>query len=432
MLVAHIVYQDQHVDLGDTCTLGRQRCNDVAVLDPKASREHCRIEQRGQQFVLVDLGSANGTQLNGERIQGEQPLQHADRIGIGRVQISFFSTDPDIVSRIETTGWNQDALRGRLLGPNRLQRLLAQGTISSIYQACQLDLDRTVAIRIFHPELIASGVLSGDDIAATTRTAGKVVDPGIAAIHEYGEADQLLWYSMEFVEGETLASLLMREGRFSLPAALALVQRLARSLGKAHDQGVCHHGLSPETIMITRDGRVKILELGIAPLLHRQKHLLRLHGNRHYLAPEQLRGEATGPAVDAYALGCVLFHLLTGRPPFDGQDDVAKAHLTRPPPRLRLFAKELPPMVDDFLGKLLGKDPEQRFSSMSQLSRDLRYLRHGDRASRESTEISIQIETLPVPTVSHRRLIIACTVLLILAALVAVWWVWQHPESLDV
>ncbi|MFW5846480.1 MAG: protein kinase domain-containing protein, partial [Planctomycetota bacterium] len=389
--------------LAGSCVLGRNPDCDVVLMDGKASREHCRLVQEDERWFVEDLGSANGTRLNGTRIEERRELHHGDRIGVSTVVIAFIDPGPGHSAVLDLADWDRGSLVGRLIGGYRIQEVLGSGTLATVFRARQLNLDRTVALKIFHPTLLAENPDIGHEIARHTRQAGRVTDPGIAAIHECGTDDGLLWYSMEFVDGDQVSALLDRDERLEWDLATVITERVARALSKAHAQGLVHQGITPKNVMLSSNGHVKLLELALAPLLHQQQHRFKAERSQHHIAPEQLQGQDPVPASDCYALGCLLFHLATGRPPYAGAEDVAAAHIEAPIPRLRRLCDSCPEDLDRLVTALLDKDPERRLGDATELADQLRAIRHSHAGSDDTRRKDSDIQqTERLAQVEHR------------------------------
>jgi serine/threonine protein kinase len=189
--------------------------------------------------------------------------------------------------------------------------------------------------------------------------------PKALAIREDGRPPYLV---MEYVQGELLSDVLRRRGRLPWDEAVALLRQLLDALAYIHAQGVCHRDLKPENLLVTPDGRLQIIDFGIALLDGRPRVTWRgfsgLAGTPQYMAPEQIRGERGGPQSDVYAAGAILYEMLTGRPPFTGDNPLAVMHQALhadPVPVSRLVP--VPPGADAVLARALCRDKAQRFPS---------------------------------------------------------------------
>jgi serine/threonine-protein kinase len=267
------------------------------------------------------------------------------------------------------------------IGVYRVLGTIGEGGMGTVYVGEHVLLGRKAAIKVLLPSLSAN-----EDIVARffneARAVTQIADPGIVQVFDFGHHPEVgAFIVMELLEGEPLDRRLKRVGRLGLIECLRLVRLIATSLGAAHAKGIIHRDLKPENIFIVGDlaipggERAKILDFGIAKLSADEpgKHRTRtdvLMGTPAYMSPEQCRGGAgIDHRSDIYTLGCVMFAMLTGRPPFDGggAGDLIAAHLREPPPLASSLVPGLPAAIDQLLGGCLGKSPEDRFPSMAEL-----------------------------------------------------------------
>jgi serine/threonine-protein kinase len=275
-------------------------------------------------------------------------------------------------------------VQGRTVGSYRVTELLGEGGMGAVYRAVHLTLGRKAAVKVLLEELSHN-----KDVVARffneARAATAIDHPGIVSVFDFGYADDGCAYIiMEYLEGESLGDRRRREGRLPVEQVLTLGRQVAGALGAAHKQGIVHRDLKPDNIMVVPDPdvlggeRAKILDFGIAKLLDRESDTLpgvqtksgRIMGTPAYMAPEQCRGAGKVDArADIYALGCVLYALVCGQPPFvfEGTGDLIAAHLNLPPPAPRLWVPDLPQAVEDVLLRLLAKRPEDRYATMAEV-----------------------------------------------------------------
>src|SRR3954452_21018904 len=238
--------------------------------------------------------------------------------------------------------------------------------MGQLWRAKDVVLDRPVAVKVL------SGALTKDPEFLTrfryeARHAALVGDPGIAAVHDYGEAtgsdgERIAYLVMELVEGETLSALIQRRGGLDLPQTLDVVRQTASALAAAHAAGVVHRDVKPANVLVRPDGVVKLADFGIAwsaanvPLTR----TARMMGSVHYVAPERVEGARATPASDVYSLGVIAHECLTGRRPFDGDNSAATAlrHLNETPPAL---PAHLPRDVRGLVERAMSRDPADRF-----------------------------------------------------------------------
>ena len=210
--------------------------------------------------------------------------------------------------------------------------------MGEVYRADDLKLEQPVALK-FLPE-----PAEGDDemrarLIEEVKIARQITHPNVCRVYDVGEMDSHLFFSMEFIEGEDLASLLRRIGRPTQDKALEIARQLAQGLAAAHDRGVLHCDLKPANLMIDSEGQLRITDFGIARVAGRAYDKGR-HGTPAYMAPEQLAARAASPATDVYAMGLVMYELFTGSRAFEAESVAELARLHReespaPPSRVR-------------------------------------------------------------------------------------------------
>ncbi len=288
---------------------------------------------------------------------------------------------------------------GAVIGSYKIIRKLGEGGMGTVYLAQHTLLGRKAAIKVLLPSLSSRA-----DIVTRffneARAATSIQDPGIVQIFDFGfHTDQSAYIVMEFLEGEPLDARLHKLGRLPVVDALRIVRQCASSLAAAHAMHIVHRDLKPENIFLVKDPevatgeRAKILDFGIAKLADDQPGKVKtsagaLMGTPIYMSPEQCRGAGeVDHRSDIYALGCVLFHLLVGRPPFDGEGmgEIIAMQLREPAPAPSSRVPGIPPEVDAIVLRALAKSVDERYQSMTELAHAigllLPYLTHPGAAS---------------------------------------------------
>jgi serine/threonine-protein kinase len=296
----------------------------------------------------------------------------------------------------------------RSFGDYELLTEIARGGMGVVYQARQKSLNRLVALK-----MILAGRLAAEEDVQRFRTeaeaAARLRHPNIVAVHEVGEVDGQLFFSMEFIEGRSLAQRLA-EGPLPGRTAAGYVYQLARAVHYAHRQGVLHRDLKPSNILLDHDNQPYITDFGLAKRLDAgDSGLTRtgaVIGTPSYMAPEQAAGKVKelGPACDVYGLGAVLYELLTGRPPFrsDTPLDTLLHVLEREPVPPRLLNPKVERDLETICLKCLEKDPGRRYASADDLAADLqRYLDGGAIQARSYNWVARMTRALNQP--SHRE-----------------------------
>ncbi len=277
-----------------------------------------------------------------------------------------------------------DRLTSALADRYGLERELGQGGMATVFLADDLKHGRKVAIKVLKPELAAA--VGSERFLAEIRTTAKLQHPHILPLHDSGEADGFLFYVMPYVEGESLRDRLDREHQLPVDAAIRIAEKVATALDYSHRHGVVHRDIKPANIMVTGDEPL-IADFGIALAVTsagggRLTETGLSLGTPHYMSPEQATGEEwVGPEADVYALGCVLYEMLVGEPPYTGaspQAILAKI-ITQDPARATEYRKAVPSNVDSAIRRALEKLPADRFDSASGFASALRdpHFTHG-------------------------------------------------------
>jgi eukaryotic-like serine/threonine-protein kinase len=267
-----------------------------------------------------------------------------------------------------------DALRDRYL----LERELGRGGMATVYLAQDLKHDRPVALKVLRPELAAT--LGPDRFRREIHLAARLQHPHILSVHDSGEAAGQLWFTMPYVEGESLRTWLTREGQLPIEAALRITREAAEALQYAHEHGVIHRDIKPENLLLTTDGNTFVADFGIARALGGAGGEERLTetglslGTPRYMSPEQASAErALDTRTDVYSLGCVLYEMLAGEPPYTGP--TAQAILAKrfsdPVPSVRRVRPNVPHVVDQALQRALALIPADRFATAAEFARAL-------------------------------------------------------------
>ncbi len=256
---------------------------------------------------------------------------------------------------------------GRVLGGRyRLIELLGEGGMATIYRAHDNQLDRDVAVKLLRPQY-------GRDAGFIARfrheaqSAASLNHPNVVNVFDYGTDEAGPFIVMELVDGENLAEILAERGFLPPIAAAGIAEQVAEALAAAHERGIVHRDIKPSNILLTRDGRAKVVDFGIARALVEAQLTLpgTTLGSVHYFSPEQARGEPVTAASDIYSMGLVLFEMVTGRRTWTGDTAgaVALARLGSPAPRPSSIRPEIPPAIDSIVARALALDPEDRFAS---------------------------------------------------------------------
>ncbi len=275
------------------------------------------------------------------------------------------------------------------LGANyRIGKVLGRGGMATVYLAEDTRHQREVAIKVLHPDLAAS--IGGERFQREIRVAGKLQHPHILGMYDSGVADGLFYYVMPFVVGESLRDRIDREGQLPVDDAIQIVVEVADALGYAHAQGVVHRDIKPENILLS-GGHALVADFGIARATDESAQKLTQTGmalgTPTYMAPEQGMGEKVGPPADIYALGCVLYELLAGEPPFTGKtaSGIFSKHVMEQVPSVRIVRSAVSEDIEATIFAAMGKSPADRPQTCSAFVEMLIGAPLGHTAARMST-----------------------------------------------
>ncbi|MCW2912429.1 MAG: hypothetical protein JWN52_497 [Actinomycetia bacterium] len=281
----------------------------------------------------------------------------------------------------------RDMTQPRLLGGRyELDGVIGRGGMAEVYRARDQRLDRIVAIKTLRSDLARDPTFQAR-FRREAQSAASLNHPSVVAVYDTGEdtiGDTLIPYIvMEFVEGSTLRDLL-RENRRLLPErALEIVDGILRALDYSHRGGIVHRDIKPANVMLTRGHEVKVMDFGIARAMADSAATMtqtaQVIGTAQYLSPEQARGERVDARSDLYSTGCLLYELLTGRPPFTGDSPVAIAyqHVREEPIPPSQVDHEIPQWCDAIVLKAMAKDPANRYQSATEFRADLQRAMQG-------------------------------------------------------
>lgn len=255
-----------------------------------------------------------------------------------------------------------------LLGRYMIEHVLGQGGMATVYRARNTLVEHAVAVKVMNPHLNRDAALK-ERFRREAKNAAAVAHPNIVEIYDYGETeDGTPFLVMELLDGQPLGELIA-QGPIPAPDVAAIGVQVARGLARAHDFAVLHRDLKPENIFLCTgpDGRrnvAKILDFGIARSMHdtRLTNAGEIFGTPQYMAPERVTSTDAGPSADLYALGVILFEMLTGRLPFESRElpGFFIKHMTEPPPRPSELVPDVPRPLEELVLALLAKQPEQR------------------------------------------------------------------------
>ena len=266
-----------------------------------------------------------------------------------------------------------ETLQRHLEGSYLVERELGRGGMATVYFARDLANERDVAIKVLNPDL--SATIGADRFEREIKIASRLQHPHILGCYESGSAEGLLYYVMPFVKGESVRDLLNREGQLSVTEAVRIIREVADALGFAHAQDVVHRDIKPENILLLENGHALVADFGIAGAAtegeaQKLTQTGMAVGTPVYMSPEQSTGEKVGPAADIYSLGCVLYEMLSGDPPFTGKNAMAimARHAMDTVPSIRIIRQAVPDEVEEAIYAAMEKSPVDRPRTAAEFS----------------------------------------------------------------
>ena len=297
----------------------------------------------------------------------------------------------------------------------KIMKKLGAGAMATVFLAKQISLDRLVAIKIL-PKKFSNNEKFIERFYKEGRAAAQLNHPNIVGAYDVGRAGEHHYFVMEYVDGPTVYDRLVADKRFTEREAIDVVKQVGRALEHAHECGFIHRDIKPKNIMITKGGRVKLADLGLARAITDQEAAKaeagRAYGTPYYISPEQIRGEMEiGPQADLYGLGATFYHMVTGRVPFEGKNPSAVMHKhlkeTLQPPDHR--NPDLTTGCAQVIEMLMAKSRRERYQSPSDLIEDLDLVAQGKpphfahrtldhvAVTETMTDVAASIEAAPPP-----------------------------------
>jgi serine/threonine-protein kinase len=275
----------------------------------------------------------------------------------------------------------------RLLGERyELDRVVGRGGMAEVYRAHDIRLDRTVAIKTLRIDLARDHTFQAR-FRREAQSAASLNNPSIVAVYDTGEdmaaGLPVPYIVMEYVDGRTVRDLLQADHRLLPERALEIIDGVLGALDYSHESGIVHRDIKPGNVMVTRNGDIKVMDFGIARAMSDDQATMtqtaQVIGTAQYLSPEQARGERVDARSDLYSTGCLMYELLTGRPPFTGDSPVAIAyqHVRENPVPPSVVDPEIPPWADAIVLKAMAKDRADRYQSAGEMRMDIQRAMNG-------------------------------------------------------
>lgn len=272
---------------------------------------------------------------------------------------------------------------GQKIPGYRLLGKLGAGAMATVYKARQLNLDRLVAIKVL-PRKFSQNPQFIERFYAEGRAAAQLNHPHIVQAYDVGKAGEYHYFVMEYVDGRTVYDDIVKHKRFKEAEAIEITRQVAQALGHAHERGIIHRDVKPKNVMITKEGVVKLADMGLARAMSDKEaaeaEAGKAFGTPFYISPEQIRGETdVGAEADIYSLGATLYHMVTGNVPFDGKNptSVMHKHLKADPVPPDQVNPQLSGGISEVIEMMLAKKREQRYRSIKDLLGDLDAVKAG-------------------------------------------------------
>ena len=394
---------------GQAIVIGRSGGNSIQIHDSKISRHHCEVRATPDGWFIRDLGSKNGTFVNGARIT-EARLRTDDRIQIGLARLLFRCEVPEATEEtqgapphlcaacgkivpLDALGSSRRTqsriycapcvaahpLVGRVVGGYEIVQPIGRGSLGAVFKAEQLSMGRLVALKVLHDELAA------DEQAVArffreARASGQLSHPNLIRIYDMNQADGCYFVSMEYAQGGDVASLLERQGPLPIRQVLEIAAGTCGALAHSHAANVVHGGVKPSNLLLTRDGLVKVADIGLvrSALLAGLTPAVPALDTLAYAPPEQITNpKAADPRSDIYSLGATCYHLLTGELAFRAGSlaDLLRAIAATRPRALRSYREDTPADLDAILARAMAPNPAARFPNADDFRSALKALR---------------------------------------------------------
>jgi eukaryotic-like serine/threonine-protein kinase len=347
----------------------------------------------GSAYISYETAQAAGPEVMSSAVREEVRLKWLQQ-PLPVASLSLVSVSTGMMKSMATTSGATMTVRlGGAQGPaptadlapgqlfaNRykIEQVLGRGGMGVVYRAIDTQLDETVAIKTLPGDVMQRSPEDLERFKREIRLARKITHRNVLRTYDYGEADGVYFISMEFVRGYTLAELESEApGRQMAPrVAMGIARQICRGLQAAHEQGIIHRDIKPQNVLIDSRGEVKLMDFGIARVAESREAMTQaglIVGTPHYMSPEQVKGETLDPRSDVYAMGVLIYEMVSGRRPFESSSltGVLTAHITETAKPLLELRREAGQQVNDIVMRCLAKEPKQRYANAGELLGDL-------------------------------------------------------------
>jgi pSer/pThr/pTyr-binding forkhead associated (FHA) protein/predicted Ser/Thr protein kinase len=390
----------RRLTVGDELVIGRGASGEGRFSDDlELSRRHARLARDADgQLTIEDLGSANGTFVDGERVQGRRVLKPGDSVQIGSTKLELTdgrptpaappvptlapaapprvpAAPPRVPAQRAASGAGREVgsvlALGSVFAGCRVEEVIGSGAMGVVYRGEELALQRPVALKLILAEHSQEERFR-ERFRRESQIAAAIDHPNVIPIFDAGEEDGVLFIMMRLVEGTDLRALIAADGRIEPLRAARIVRQVGSALDAAHARGMLHRDIKPSNVLLARTDHVYLSDFGLAKRADAVGGLTR-HGTivarAEYVSPEQILNQRVDARADIYALGCLLFEALTGEMPFANwkEGPGALAHVNAPPPSPTDLRPDLPRQFDEVVHRAMAKEPSERYPSAGDL-----------------------------------------------------------------
>lgn len=366
--------------------IGRELTCNLVLEEPVLSRRHCSISKESQKYFLTDLNSKNGTYLNGSKVL-KQNIEVGDIIRIGNTRLEFNMGEQEEVNKSEFTVKKHDVERdsysdpliGKKIKQYKIVEKIGEGGMGAVYKVWDEENEIWTAMKV----MSKSAAMEEDQVQRFKRefeTGQELIHPNIVQVLNFGEYKDTFYLVMELVEGHGLQEILDLRGRLSPRGALKVAVQVARALEYSYSLNIIHRDIKPDNILITPQGVVKLLDLGLAKKIKETAGAASITqrgegiGTLHYMAPEQtIDARSADQRADIYSLGATLYHMISGNPPFDAEgiwEFVELIQNAQPKP-LTEIVEDLNRDIWKVVEKALRKKKENRYQNPTDILKNL-------------------------------------------------------------
>jgi serine/threonine protein kinase len=301
------------------------------------------------------------------------------------------------------------------IGKYEIIDLMGKGAMGIVYKALDPDIDREVAIKTIRFDLISDDEEKNElmlRFIREARAAGKLVHPNIITIYDVGKEKDMTYIVMQCIEGPSLQNWITSKKKFSAPYIIKLMLQLCDALNFAHQNGIVHRDIKPANILLDNSGKPHICDFGVAHVeMSTITQTGATIGTPSYMSPEQVMGKKIDKRSDIFSLGAILYELLTGRRPFEGESITTVIYkiVNEEAVPLTQVRKEIPQEFEQIMRKALAKDPDERYSSCEELAADLKNITHFSDETLAMTGIPESVLTVQAPAKKRKKIILPLT-----------------------